>query len=307
MDPEQPRHVAHATLELLVERWSLPVLRALMLGPRRPSELENRMPGLSHSALMRLLGRLHERKLAQRERSGGLNPQTRYELTTSGRRILDVAIAAERWESRWTHEQADGHVGLARIADEHTREILLALAAEALSPAILEQRVSLTRSPLRERLADLARSGILSRHADGGRVTYTLTDSARELSLIAAAAARWAWRWEQDKQTPDPRNIASMLHLFAPLAELSADLTGVCRMHVDHEVHDRVVHLEADGRRVAALHPPPAEEPRAVCHATPHGWCDALLLRRWGGVITTSGDRALMATMIACISTALMC
>lgn len=307
MQPEHPRHVAHATLELLVERWSLPVLRALMVGPRRPSELEERMPGLSHSALMRLLGHLHERDLAQRERSGGLNPETRYELTTPGRRILDVAVAAERWERHWTGEHADGHTGLARIADEHTREILLALAAEPLPPAVLEQRVSLTRSPLRERLADLARSGILARDSKGGRVTYTLTDSARELALISAAAARWAWEWARDEENPDPRNIASMLHLFAPLTELSADLTGVCRMHVDHNDEDHVVHLAADGRRVAALRDATQVQPHAVCHATPHGWCDALLLRRWGGVVTTCGDRALMATMIACFSTALVC
>jgi DNA-binding HxlR family transcriptional regulator len=303
MAPKTP-HVAHATLELLVEDWCLPVLRALMVGPRRPSELDARLPGLSHAALMRRLGHLHERGLAQRERSGGLNRQTRYELTTPGRRILDVAVAAERWERLWTDEQADGHAGLALIADEHTREILLALAAEPLSPSLLEQRVPLSRSPLRKRLADLTRSGILARHADGDKVRYELTDSARDLALIAAAAARWAWEWEPPEQPPNAHDVASTLHLFAPLAQLPADLGGICRMHIGD---GPVVHLVANGRRITALAAAPDEQPDAVCHATAHEWCDALLLRRWGDFVPTRGDRALMATMIACVSTALMC
>lgn len=299
-------HVAHATLELLVEDWCLPVLRALMVAPRRPSELEARLSGLSHAGLMRRLGELHERGLAQRERTSGLDRQTRYELTAPGRRIIDVAVAAERWERRWTDSQTDGHAGLARMADEHTREILLALAAEPLSASLLEQHVPLSRSPLRKRLADLTRSGVLARDEDGDPARYQLTDSARDLALIGTAASRWAWEWERPDHSPSPQNIVSTLHLFAPLAELSADLEGVCRMHVDRDDEDHVVHLAAAGRRVAALRHAPEQQPHAVCHATPHGWSDALLLRRWGGVVTTHGDRALMGTMIACISAALV-
>lgn len=303
MVPKTP-HVAHATLELLVEDWSLPVLRALMVGPRRPSELEARLPGLPHSALMRRLGDLHDRGLARREHRSSLNPQTTYELTTPGRRILDVAAAAERWERLWTPGQADGHAGLALIADEHTREILLALAAEPLSPSDLERRVPLSRSPLRKRLGTLTRSRLLDRHTDGGRVSYEVTDSARDLALIAVAAARWAWEWERPEQPPNAEDVASTLHLFAPVAQLPADLGGVCRMHIGD---GSVVHLAANGRRIVALAAAPREQPHAVCRATEHEWCDALLLRRWGGFVPTRGDRALMATMIACVSTALMC
>ena len=305
MVQQHPTHVGHATLALLVESWSVQILRALMAGPRRPSELEQRLPDVPHSALMRRLGELHDKGLAHRERQSGLNPSASYALTPPGRMILSVTSAAERWERAWGTDSTDGLDALRLIADEPTREILLALATGPCSPGPLTAEVQLSRSPLRQRLAELANRGILNRRGRGSRVTYELTDNARDLMLVAVAAARWEWEWDRPADTPATGNVAHTLRMFAPRAQLPADLGGVCRLHVDDDSNGPDVHLAVAGRRVTALPAPPEDPPRASCHATPRAWCDGLLLRRWEAVIST-GDRALMAATLASISGALL-
>jgi DNA-binding HxlR family transcriptional regulator len=56
---------AHA-LELIGERWALLVLRELMLGPRRFSELRADLPGLSANVLTQRLAELEQRGLAEK-------------------------------------------------------------------------------------------------------------------------------------------------------------------------------------------------------------------------------------------------
>ena len=50
-------------LELIGERWALLVLRELLLGPRRFSDLRADLPGISANVLTQRLGELEERGL----------------------------------------------------------------------------------------------------------------------------------------------------------------------------------------------------------------------------------------------------
>ena len=58
---------AHA-LELIGDRWTLLVLRELMLGSRRFSRLRGDLPGISANVLTQRLSELEERGLARRVR-----------------------------------------------------------------------------------------------------------------------------------------------------------------------------------------------------------------------------------------------
>ena len=58
---------AHA-LELIGDRWTLLVLREMMLGPRRFSELRADLPGLSANTLTQRLAELEQRGLIVRRR-----------------------------------------------------------------------------------------------------------------------------------------------------------------------------------------------------------------------------------------------
>jgi DNA-binding HxlR family transcriptional regulator len=299
------RHIGHATLDLLIEPHIVPILRALMDGPRSPSELEQRLPDLPHSSVMRRLGELRSRGLARHERHNGLPPTAKYDLTAPGRMILGVTAAAERWERNWTTENSDGLEALRTIADERTREILLALAEGPRSAMDLLPEVGLTRSPLRQRLSDLVASGILNVETGTAHATYALSACARELMLVSVAAARWSWEHAPPAHAPAASNVARALLMFAPHAQLPADLHGTCRLQVGHGVDGRVVHLAAAGRCVEALDKPPTDEPEATCRAAAGAWCDGLLLLRWDGV-SSAGNRALMAAMLASVSAALI-
>lgn len=301
---QQPRHIGHATLDLLTEDWSVPILRVLMVGARRPSEVEQRLPGIPHSALMRRLRELEKLHLAEHAREAGLNPVARYTLTPAGRMILDVASAAERWELRWSQTQEDGMEALRLIADERTREILLALAPAPGRPRDLERAVALTRSPLCRRLGELSAIGVLKRIGGPNHASYQMTDSARDLMLVSMAAARWEWEWQPPEHSPLAVNVARALHIVGPRAEVPVDVKGVCSLHVDDGANGSTVQLVVEGRQVTALGAPSTEQPQASCHGSPRAWCHGLLLRNWEGVLS-EGNRELMGTILASLSVVL--
>ena len=72
-------------LELIGERWALLVLRELMLGPRRFSELKADLPGISPNVLAQRLGELEERGLVVRRKlADGSVQSIASEMRTSG-------------------------------------------------------------------------------------------------------------------------------------------------------------------------------------------------------------------------------
>lgn len=293
------RHVGHTTLALLVEDWSLPILRALMDGPRRPHELEHRLPEIPHSPLMHRLGELRTRGLAQHVRHSGLRPEARYTLSPPGRSLLSVMAAAERWEQAWEPQAPrSGLSAIQLVADERKRQILLALAPGPLSAAQLEQQLAIPRTSLRNRLADMVERQLLEHSAH----RYGLNDRARDLMLVAVAAARWAWEFDRPTDDPTPANVARILQMFAPAAQLAADLEGACAIRIDGP-DAAVVILAAEGRSLRPLTDAPGAT-QATCEAPPRAWCDGLLLCQWEHV-TSRGDRGLMAAVLASLTAAL--
>lgn len=303
----QGRQLGHATLDLLAEDWTVPVMRELLDGPLRPSELEQRLPAAPHSGLMRRLSAMHSKRVVTRERHHGPPPSARYGLTEAGKQILDVLAVAKHWERQWGLEDRRGLGALRLIGDERTREIILGVAEGPVSASDLQGRLRapVARSTLRQRVAGLARRGVLARTERDGIANYDLTDSARGLGRVAIAAARWEWEWDRPEQPVAAAEVAGVLHLFAPAARLPAELGGVCRMRVDDHPPGPDVYIAADGRRVATLPLTPQAQPQGACHATPQGWCDALLLRRWSDV-TCTGNTAFTAALLASVSAALL-
>jgi DNA-binding HxlR family transcriptional regulator len=90
---------AHA-LELIGERWSLLVLRELMLGPRRFSDLRADLPGISANVLTQRLGELEERGLVRRTRLPPPAARDVYDATDWGREAEYVVQALGRWAAR---------------------------------------------------------------------------------------------------------------------------------------------------------------------------------------------------------------
>jgi DNA-binding HxlR family transcriptional regulator len=87
-------------LELIGERWALLVLRELMLGPRRFSELRADLPGISANVLTQRLNELEERGLVVRRRLPRPASVQVYEATEWGLEAEPIVQALGRWAAR---------------------------------------------------------------------------------------------------------------------------------------------------------------------------------------------------------------
>ena len=90
---------AHA-LELIGDRWTLLVLRELMLGSRRFSQLRADLPGISANVLTQRLSELEERGLARRVRLPPPASVQVYEATPWGLEAEPIVQALGRWAAR---------------------------------------------------------------------------------------------------------------------------------------------------------------------------------------------------------------
>lgn len=90
---------AHA-LDLIGERWSLLVLRELMLGPRRFSDLRADLPGISANVLSQRLVELEQRGLARKLRLPPPASVQVYEATEWGLEAEPIVQTLGRWAAR---------------------------------------------------------------------------------------------------------------------------------------------------------------------------------------------------------------
>jgi len=101
---------AHA-LDLVGERWALLVVRELLLGPKRFTDLRDGLPGASPDILSR---RLHELEGAGIIRRRKLPPPAAskvYELTGWGAELEPVIIRLGRWGARSPSKPHDAALG----------------------------------------------------------------------------------------------------------------------------------------------------------------------------------------------------
>ena len=90
---------AHA-LDLVGERWALLVMRELMFGPRRFSDLRASLPGISANVLTQRLEGLEAAGVLLRRRLPPPAASQVYELTDWGRESEPIFQALGRWAAR---------------------------------------------------------------------------------------------------------------------------------------------------------------------------------------------------------------
>ncbi|CAN5201822.1 winged helix-turn-helix transcriptional regulator [soil metagenome] len=96
---EDPCGIARA-LDRVGERWALLVVRELLLGPKRFSDLRAGLPTVSPNVLSQRLDELGEDGVVVRRQ---LDPPARtwiYELTPRGRELEELLLTLARWGSR---------------------------------------------------------------------------------------------------------------------------------------------------------------------------------------------------------------
>jgi DNA-binding HxlR family transcriptional regulator len=91
--------VAHA-LDLIGERWALLVVRELLLGPKRFTDLRAGMPGASPDVLAQRLRELTEAGVVRQRKLPPPAGSQIYELTDWGAELEPVVNGLGRWGSR---------------------------------------------------------------------------------------------------------------------------------------------------------------------------------------------------------------
>jgi DNA-binding HxlR family transcriptional regulator len=91
--------VAHA-LDLIGDRWALLIVRELMVGQRRYTDLADALPGIGTNILAGRLRHLEGAGVIRRTKLPPPAAVTVYELTAEGRALDDVLRSLAQWGSR---------------------------------------------------------------------------------------------------------------------------------------------------------------------------------------------------------------
>src|SRR5688572_9950283 len=92
---------AARALDLVGERWTLLVVRELLLWPRRYTDLAAGLPGIGSGLLASRLKELEAQGLVARRRLFPPASSIVYELTPAGRELEPVLDGLARWGARW--------------------------------------------------------------------------------------------------------------------------------------------------------------------------------------------------------------
>jgi DNA-binding HxlR family transcriptional regulator len=87
-------------LDLVGERWALLVLRELVLGPQRFTDLREGLPGIATNVLSQRLRQLERDGIVTRRRLAPPAASTVYELTDYGQELVPIMLDLGRWGAR---------------------------------------------------------------------------------------------------------------------------------------------------------------------------------------------------------------
>lgn len=159
-------------LEVLGERWTLLVIRELLLGSHRFSELQRGVPLMSRSVLAQRLHALCDAGVVVRRDDG-------YFLTEAGEELRPIVVACGEWGKRWAE-----------------RKVKNADVDVALLMWDMQRRIDLAAIPRDEIVVELEFRGAprgkerFWLHFKGGSVELCLTRPARGVDLTVRTSPR---------------------------------------------------------------------------------------------------------------------
>ena len=113
---ESEAHVAHCcplyheAVELVGRRWTGAILRVLMDGPLRFSEVAQAVPELSDRLLSERMKELEARGMVERRVISGPPLRVEYELSQMGRELEPALSELQRWANRWLRRHREATV-----------------------------------------------------------------------------------------------------------------------------------------------------------------------------------------------------
>jgi DNA-binding HxlR family transcriptional regulator len=95
----------HEAVELVGRRWTGAILRVLMDGELRFSEIAQSVPELSDRLLSERMKELERRGMVKRRVISGPPLRVEYSLSEMGRELEPALSELERWANRWLGER----------------------------------------------------------------------------------------------------------------------------------------------------------------------------------------------------------
>jgi DNA-binding HxlR family transcriptional regulator len=99
--------MAHA-LSLVGERWALLIVRELLQGPKRYTDIAHGLPGIGTNILAARLRELEEHGIVQKRKLPPPAASTVYELTEYGQGLNEALYALARWGARTLGPPSEG-------------------------------------------------------------------------------------------------------------------------------------------------------------------------------------------------------
>jgi DNA-binding HxlR family transcriptional regulator len=203
-------------LDIVGERWALLVVRELLLGPKRFTDLRDGLPQVSPDVLSQRLRELEQAGVVGRRRLAPPAGSRVYELTRWGRELEPVVLALGRWGSR-----APFPAGPAELGVDSTLIALMTLfdpSAARGFDASCELRLGEQRFHLR-----VADGRLNAARGSADRPDATLETDPRTLSAVLWHGLRLADAERSGALTIDGsrRSMSKLLRLF-PLPQPGA-------------------------------------------------------------------------------------
>lgn len=98
----------HQAIELVGRRWTGAILRVLMDGPLRFSEVAQAIPELSDRLLSERMKELEARGVVERRVLAGPPLRVEYSLSEMGRELEPALSELQRWARRWLSSSTAG-------------------------------------------------------------------------------------------------------------------------------------------------------------------------------------------------------
>jgi DNA-binding HxlR family transcriptional regulator len=217
------------------------VLQALASGPLSLVDLRRSVGSPPQTTMRGHLRALADAGILERRRHSEFPGPVDYELLQPGQELLGVASILEAW----LLASPEGPIQLGSVsAKSSTRAltagwssgIVRALAAKPLALTEISRLLTgLSYPSLERRLGAMRMVGLIEPCQGAGRGTpYAVTEWLRRAVGPLAAAARWERQNLPEATSPIRRvDIEAAFLLTLPLASLSGDPSGFCRLAVD--------------------------------------------------------------------------
>lgn len=196
-------------LELVGERWALLIVRDLLIGPKRFSEIERGLPGIPTNILTARLNELEDHGLVHRRLLARPAKGVAYELTADGAALQEAVLALGRWGAR--------HLGAPRAGEVVTEDSIASALLTTFRP----------EAAGRSKLVFVLRIGDIVVHANvrNGSVTVGRGEVATPDLIIESGPAikgllareiapAQAIKKRLVKLTGDPKLLDSFVELF---------------------------------------------------------------------------------------------